>query len=484
MIGRLDYKWIVGIVFVFGLFMELLDMTIVNVALPVIGRDLDVSRDEATTLQWIVTAYLLSLAVFIPVSGWAGDRFGTKRIFMLALFVFTASSLLCGLAWSVESLIAFRVLQGVGGGILTPVGTAMLFRAFPPEERAKGAALLMIPLVVAPASGPVIGGYLAEYQDWRWIFLINIPVGAFALAFAGLYLREERQESAGRVDVPGFLLAAVGLGALLYALAQAGNNGFDDLRVIGFGLPGLVLLAVFAIVELRTREPMIDVRLFNNRLFTASNMVQLVGQGGFMGALFLLPLLLQEEMGLSPLESGLTTFPQAIGIVCMAQVASRVYGRVGPRRMMMAGMAGGALSSLALMLVDLETSQWWIRLIMLGRGTSFGLGLVALQTATFATISPTDMGRASAVFSSGRQVAGSFGVALVATVLTSRLAAHGAVFGGGDLSAYRETFAAAAVLTAFGAVAAFLVNDEEAAPSMRRAHVMPPADEIAPVAAS
>ena len=193
MISRLDYKWIVGIVFVFGLFMDLLDMTIVNVALPKLGEDLNVNREEAaSTIQWVVTGYLLSLAVFIPVSGWAGDRFGTKRIFMIALFIFTSGSLLCALAWNIESLIAFRVLQGAGGGILTPVGTAMLFRAFPPEERAKGAAILMVPMVVAPASGPVLGGYLVEYHDWRWIFLINIPVGLLGLVFAGLFLREEK----------------------------------------------------------------------------------------------------------------------------------------------------------------------------------------------------------------------------------------------------------------------------------------------------
>src|SRR3990170_3667453 len=208
MLGKLEYKWIVGIVFVFGLFMDLLDMTIVNVAIPQLAQEFNT---DTTTIQWVVTGYLLSLAVFIPVSGWAGDRFGTKRIFMVALLLFTSASLLCGLAWNIESLVAFRVLQGVGGGILTPVGTAMLFRAFPPEERAKGAAVLMIPMVVAPASGPVLGGYLVEYQDWRWIFLINIPVGVLGLLFAGFFLKEDRQPHPGRVDVPGFILASSGL---------------------------------------------------------------------------------------------------------------------------------------------------------------------------------------------------------------------------------------------------------------------------------
>ena len=487
MLKRLDYKWIVGIVFVFGLFMDLLDMTITNVALPTLAIEFAAG---ATTIEWVVTAYLLSLAVFIPVSGWAGDRFGTKRIFMLALFIFTAGSLLSGLAWNIEALIAFRVLQGVGGGILTPVGTAMLFRAFPPEERARGAAILIIPMVVAPASGPVLGGYLVQYHDWRWIFLINIPVGMAGLIFAGLFLREQKQDSPGHVDVPGFLLAAGGLAALMYALAQAGPHGFDDREVIVFGLTGLALIIAFAALELRVSEPMIDVRLFRNRLFTAANIVQLLGQGGLMGALFLLPLLLQAEMGLTPLESGLTMFPQAIGVVTMVQVAGRIYGRVGPRRMMMVGMFGATLTTLAFLLVDLNTDEWWIRGIMLARGWSFALTLIPLQTATFATIGGADMGRASAVFNAGRQVAASFGVALLATVLAARLGHYDAALGNpatrdGALSAFHDAFIIAAALTVVGIFSSLLISDKEAAPSMRRrGGPIPEEEEREPIAAA
>ena len=481
MLKRLDYKWIVGIVFVFGLFMDLLDMTITNVALPTLAKDFEAG---ATTIEWVVTGYLLSLAIFIPVSGWAGDRFGTKRIFMLALAIFTLSSLACGLAWNIESLIAFRFLQGVGGGILTPVGTAMLFRAFPPAERARAAAILMIPMVVAPASGPVLGGYLVEFHSWRWIFLINVPVGVLGLVFAGMFLREQKQDNPGRPDVPGFILAAAGLGSLLYALAQAGSHGLDNSTVLLFGLTGLAILAVFAIVELRAAEPMIDVHLFRNKLFSATNSVQLVGFGGLMGSLFLLPLLLQAEMGLTPLESGLTTFPQAIGVVTMIQVAGRIYGRVGPRRMMMVGMAGAALTTLAFLLVDLETSQWWIRLIMFLRGWSFALTFIPLQTATFATICPHQMGRASAIFNAGRQVAASFGVALIATVLTNRLDHHSAVLGSpatreGALTAFHEAFAVGAALTVLGILVSLLISDKEAAPSMRPAPAPEDAGEAA-----
>jgi EmrB/QacA subfamily drug resistance transporter len=490
MISRLDYKWIVGIVFVFGLFMDLLDMTIVNVAIPELARDLNVNPEEgASTIQWVVTGYLLSLAVFIPVSGWAGDRFGTKRIFLTALFLFTSASLLCGLAWNIESLIAFRVLQGVGGGILTPVGTAMLFRAFPPEERAKGAAILMIPMVVAPASGPVLGGYLVEYHDWRWIFFINIPIGILGLVFAALYLREEKQADTGRLDVPGFVLAAAGLAAVMYALAQAGIHGFGDTQVLAIGALGLGILGLFVYQELRARQPMIDMRLFNNRLFTTMNIAQIVGYSGMMGGLFLLPLLLQAEMGLSPFESGLTTFPQAIGVVSMVQFAGRIYNGVGPRRMMMAGMLGSAITTLSFLLIDLDTSPWWIRLIMLCRGWSFALILIPIQTATYATIRPQEMGRASAVFNANRQVAASFGVALLATVLSNRLDANGSFLGDpatreAAVTAFHEAFVVAAVLSLLGMVAAAFISDREATAMMRRAQAPPVQEEIAPVVAS
>jgi EmrB/QacA subfamily drug resistance transporter len=467
----IDYKWLVAIVFVIGIFMDLLDSTITNVAVPTLAKEFDVST---TTIEWVVTGYLLSLAVFIPVSGWAGDRFGTKRVFLFALTVFTVSSLLCGTAWNIESLIGFRVLQGVGGGMLTPVGTAMLFRAFPPAERAQAGALMTIPIVVAPASGPVLGGYLVEFHSWQWIFWINVPVGLLGLLVAAIYLREEKQEQPGRFDVPGFVLSGAGLSTLLYALAEAGSHGFGNAIVLSFGFAGIALLAAFAAVELRTPEPMIDIRLLGNKLFRAMNTVQLLGYGGMMGALFLLPLLLQAQMGLSPFQSGLTTFPQAIGVVAMAQVTGRLYGHVGPRRLMMAGLVVVTLSTLCFLQVQLDTSQWWIRGIMLIRGCGFALMLVPLQTATYATIRPQDTGRASAIYNTNRQVAASFGVALLATVLSNRLAHHGAELGSpatqhGALLAFHEAFFAAAVLAVLGiVVAALLVDDKEAAGTMRQ----------------
>jgi EmrB/QacA subfamily drug resistance transporter len=468
LLKRIEYKYLVGVVFVFGLFMDLLDMTITNVALPTLQTEFSA---PTTTIEWVVTGYLLSLAIFIPVSGWAGDRFGTKRVFMFALGVFTLASLLCALSWTIGALIAFRIMQGIGGGMLTPVGTAMLFRAFPPSERAKASAVLAIPAVVAPATGPVLGGYLVEYQSWHWIFLINVPIGLAGLLFAALVLREGKEENAGRLDVPGFLLGSFGLAAVVYALAEAGTHGFDNGRVISFGVGGLALLGAFAVLELNVAEPMIDVRLLKNRLFAAANAVQLLSMAGMQGALFLLPLFLQAERGMTPLESGLTTFPQAIGVVLIVQPAQRIYRRFGPRRMMIAGMIGATITTFAFLAVGLETDAWWIRLIQVGRGVSFGLTLVPLQAATFATIRSEDTGRASAIFNSGRQVAASFGVALIATVLTNRMTHHAAQMGNprttaGAVLGFHDAFFVAGLLAIVGIVASFIIRDEDAVSTM------------------
>src|SRR3990172_2933257 len=286
---RLEYKWLVATVFVFGIFMTLLDMTIVNVALPTFAKDFNA---PTTTMEWVVRGYLLSLAVFIPASGWVGDRFGTKRTFMFALIVFTLGSVLCAVAWNIQALIAFRVFQGMGGGMLTPVGMAMLFRAFPPAERAQASAVLAIPTVVAPASGPVLGGYLVEFQSWHWIFLINVPIGIAGLVVAGLSLREQKQANPGRLDVPGLLLSGVGLATLMYALAEAGTRGLGDVRVLAIGFAGLAVIGLFAVVEVRAKQPMVDIRLLRDKLFRAATAVQFAAFSGFGGALFLLPLLL------------------------------------------------------------------------------------------------------------------------------------------------------------------------------------------------
>ncbi len=461
---KLEYKWMVGIVFVLALFMDLLDMTIVNVAVPTLaGKFLATT----TTIEWVITGYLLSLAIMIPISGWLGDRFGTKRMFVVALGLFLTGSLLCGAAWNVNSLIAFRVLQGTGGGMLTPIGMTMLFRAFPPSERAAASAVLVIPITLAPALGPILGGYLVDYHSWRWIFYLNLPVGMLALVASLLLLREEKQPSTGKLDLPGFLLAAAGLVTLVYALTIAGHDGIGNAKVLAIGAASLAILTAFTLVELKTKEPMINVRLLTDKLFAVSNVVQLVGNAGQMGSFFLLPIFLQTQKGLDAFHVGLVTFPMAVGVALVAQPASALYPKLGPRRMMVAGFTGVTVMTFALVLIDYGTSDWLIAASMLFRGMFFALMIIPMQAATFATIRPQDTGQASSIFNVGRQVAASLGVAILATVLTTRLIDHHAILGDpatrmAALSAFHDAFFAAGALSILGIVASLWVDDEKA----------------------
>jgi EmrB/QacA subfamily drug resistance transporter len=475
---RFPYKYLVATAFVAGLFMDIMDTTIVNVALPTLGERFHAGN---ATLEWVVTGYLLSLAVWVPASGWVGDRFGTKRTFLFALTMFTLGSALCGIAPNIGALIAFRILQGVGGGMMTPVGTAMLYRAFPPHERAQASAILSIPTFIAPTLGPILGGWLVTDVSWRWIFYVNLPVGVLGIIFCALFLREHTEEKAGSFDVLGFLFSGIGLASVLYALSQAPEVGWTSPRVAGVGLAGILLFVALVVVELRIPEPMLQLRLFRDRMFRGANLVGFALSCTMIGILFLLPLFLQQLLGLTALESGLTTFPQALGMLATVQLTSRLYPRIGPRRMMAAGLLGVTLSSSLFLFVGLGTDLWWIRGIMLLRGISMAFAMIPMQVASFATISRQDTGRASSLTNTNRQVAGSFGVAVLATVLVSRTTSHvrsalasaepataHAAAQHATLLAFHEAFGVALIFAVIGIAFTAAIHDEDAAASMRR----------------
>lgn len=468
-----DYKRVVAAAFVVGVFMDVLDVTIVNVALPTIGRRFGSSD---TGLEWVVTAYLLSLAVWIPASGWFGDRIGTKRVFLTALAVFTLGSAMCGLAQSIGQLIAFRVAQGVGGGMMVPVGQSMLFRAFPPGERARASAVLSIPSVLGPALGPVLGGVITTHASWRWIFLINIPFGFAAFAFSAKYLKEHREPTTGEFDRGGFMLSALAFGSLLFGLAEVPRRGWHAPISLGPALAGLVLLGVLVAYETWHPDPMLAFRLFRDRMFRVGNVVGLFGMGAFVGSLFLLPLYLQRLRGLSPQTSGLTTFTQALGYIAVSRTVGKVYLRVGPRRMIVAGLVLSGIFNLAFVNLGVETNLWWIRLIMFGRGTCLPMLFIPLQASSFANISPRDTGRGSSLFSTARQVSSALGVAVLGAILFTALKAKTAtavaagVTGRAlqeiQLDAYHRAFLWVAIFYFVGAVVSLLVRDADAANTM------------------
>jgi EmrB/QacA subfamily drug resistance transporter len=457
------YKYVVAAVFVSALFLDLLDVTIVNVALRSIGEDL-----HTESIDWVVLAYTLSLSVWIPASGWMGDRFGTKRVFLVALTLFVAGSMACGAAQTIGQLIAFRALQGVGGGMLTPIGIAMLFRAFPPIERARASTIVMIPTLVAPALGPVLGGLITDTVGWRWIFFVNVPFGAAALAFGMRYLREHTEPTAGPFDVLGFVLSAVGLASITYAINEGPFIGWINPWVIGLGVVGPLAFAALVYVETHVEFPMLALRLLKLRLFRATNVVMAFAMASFLGLTFVMPLFLQSLRGLDPLHSGLTTFPQAIGILISSQIAGRLYTRVGPRRLMVGGLVGAAVSMSCLLFVGLETDLWWVRIIMFLRGFAMGFCFVPSQAASYAEIAPADNGRASAIFSTQRQMSASIGVALMATVLASfTTLTETPTDLSRALTGYHLTFALCVLLCVIAAVlGAVMIHDSDAAATM------------------
>ena len=464
--GRsLEYKYIVAIVYVVALFLDILDVTIVNVAIPKLGVDFRTENGE-----WIVLGYTLSLAVWIPVSGWLGDKFGTKRVFMFAFAAFVAGSLLCSMAQTINQLIAFRVFQGVGGGMLTPVGVSMLFRAFPPIERAKASTYIMIPTLLAPALGPILGGLLVTHASWRWIFLINVPIGIVGLIFGSLYLREQREPTTGKFDIPGFILSGGSLALIVYALSQGPRVGWGSAEVVITLAVGLIGGVAMVWVETHVAEPMLALRLFANRIFRQCNVVSALSTMSFLGLLFVMPLYLQLLRGEDALHSGLTTFPQAFGVLISSQFAGRLYTRIGPRRLMTGGLLAAGLVIASFVRVDMHTSLWMLRSMMFARGLCMGFAFVPMQAASYATIKPADNGRASAIFTTQRQVAVSIGVAILASVLASYMSLSKPPSSPAEiaraLTGYHVAFGLAALFAILSAVAASFIRDSDAAATM------------------
>jgi EmrB/QacA subfamily drug resistance transporter len=458
----------VAIVYVVTMFVNILDSTIVTVVLPTLAREFNAGTES---IDWVVTGYLLSLAVWIPASGWIGDRIGTKRTFLFAILVFTGGSVLCGLATSLVQLVVFRIIQGVGGGMLTPIGFAMLMRTFPPEERANASKILIVPTAMAPASGPIIGGFLTDWLDWRWVFFVNLPICLAAFGFGLVFLREHREARPGRFDLPGFVLSAAGLAAILYALSRGPGHGWGSPVVLASGLGGLVCFALLVPIELRQHLPMLQLRLLTDRLFRTVMLVSACATGAFLGTLFAMPLFLQQVRGTSALESGLTTFPEAVGVMSLAQLSGRLYPRVGPRRLMVAGLLGLAFFLLLLTRVDTGTNLWVVRLLMFAVGGSMSFVFIPLQASAFARIPSSDTGRASAIYNTQRQMSSALGVAVLATILAARLPAGGATGAGPFLDqqvgAFHDVFVVGAVIALLGAAVALSVRDADAEGTMR-----------------
>src|SRR5215470_10138679 len=323
-------------VFVLGAIMTILDATIVNVALPTLGQEFGAS---IATIQWVPTIYLLAFASVIPLTGWASDRFGAKRVWLASLTAFMAGSLLCGLSGSIPGLIVSRVLQGLGGGMIMPVGQTILAQAAGPARIGRVMSIVGVPLLLGPIAGPVIGGAIVSSASWRWIFFVNLPVGVVALVLARWLLPAVPAQRRVRLDIIGLALLPGGIAVLLYGLGRIGSGGASDSAVpLAAIAAGLALVASFCIHALRTQQPLIDVRLFARRGFSAAALTNLVLGIALFGVALLLPLYFEIVRGRTPLETGLLLVPQGLGAALAMPAAGSLTDRIGARPVVVTGI--------------------------------------------------------------------------------------------------------------------------------------------------
>ncbi len=422
--GSISYKWTVLMVTVVGMFMSILDQTVVNVALPHI---ISVFNASVNSVQLVVTGYALALAIIIPATGYLQDTFGSKRMWMFSLAAFTIGSMLCGLAWNTPSLIVFRVLQGLGGGMLQPLAFAMIYRVVPPAERGFTMGILGIPLLVAPAIGPTLGGWLVEFVDWRTIFMINVPIGVLGLFMSISFLHESEITRGLKFDIAGFLTAAVAFSCSLVALSNAPQDGWTAPYIVVLLVTSAIFFAAWIVVELRAGDPLLDLRLFQDGIFTVGAVVLFVVTTAMFGAAFLLPLFLQQIRGLGAMETGLLLLPQGVAAAVIMPVGGKLFDKIGARPLLVFGLLMLAIATWIYVSLDVTTPDHIVVLALILRGAAMGFIFMPLQTAMMNRVPLQKINRGSSLTSAVRQLFASFGIAVVATVLTGRQTFHQAV---------------------------------------------------------
>ena len=421
---RLERRAIViAAVVVLGMVMATLDTTIVNVALERLGDDFSAPFDS---VQWVVTAYLLALACVIPLTGWATTRFGIKRVWLYAVGLFAGGSALCALAWSLDSLIAFRVLQGLGGGLLIPVGTLIITRTAGPDQLGRLMGIVGVPMLLGPVLGPVIGGAIVEHASWKWIFLVNVPVGIAALRLAMRELpADEGPRAAVPLDVRGLALLSPGLVLLTYGLAELSRAGALAAGSLAPLVGGAVLIAGFCVAARHAPHPLIDLGLFRSRSFSAAAVATLMVGAALFGGLLLLPLYYQVARGQSPLGAGLLLAPQGIGAALAMPIAGRLTDRVGGGRVALVGLTVVAAATLVFTDLTPDTPLALLAGTLVVRGIGMASSMIPVMTAAYATLPRESLPSATTALNVVQRVGGSLGTAILAVILQNQLSAAG-----------------------------------------------------------
>ncbi len=415
---------VAGVV-VLGAIMSILDITVVNVALPTFQEVFSTDGQPLpySTVAWTVTAYTLALATVIPLTGWAADRFGTKRLYLTALTLFTAGSTLCATATSIEMLVGFRVLQGLGGGMLMPLGMTIMTRAAGPHRMGRLMAILGVPMLLGPIFGPILGGWLIDNYSWHWIFLINLPIGLLALGYAAAVLSKDSPEPSESFDWVGMALMSPGLALFLYGVSSIPAEGtFWSAKV---GVPatiGLAMVVAFVVYSFRPAHPLLDLRLFSNRNLTLSVITMFLFAMAFFGGLLLVPTYFQQVRGESPVDAGWLMAAQGVGAMVTMPIAGRLVDKVPVGRIVPFGLLAITGGMFALTQIDATTSyRGYILPVLFVMGLGMGATMMPLMTSALKTLTSHQVARGSTLLNISQQIASSIGVAVMSVVLTNSL---------------------------------------------------------------
>ncbi|MBE1443850.1 MULTISPECIES: MDR family MFS transporter [Paenibacillus] len=401
-----------------GMFLVILDSTIMNVAVPKLVSAFDTNL---STIQWVITAYTLSLSAIIPLAGWFSDRFSSKRMFMTSIVLFVLASVLCALAQTPEQLIIFRILQGLGGGMVAPIGIATVFSVSPPDKRGSVMGILGIPMLLAPILGPVLSGWLIEFINWHWIFFINVPVGFIALLMAWRYLPTAKPKHNSKLDVVGAILAPISFASLVFAVHQAGEKGWSNAWTLGSLIFGIVMLTIFIWHELQQKYPLLELRVFRSPAFVHGILVAWLNQIALFGSILLFPLYLQQVKGLSPLEAGLYVIPQAILSTVGINLGGKLFDRYGVRPVAIMGILSLSGSLLALTQVTANTSPLYIMCSFAFAGLGQGLTMMQINTHVLKSAPKELVSRVTPITTSAQQIMSSFGVTITMAFLAEKI---------------------------------------------------------------
>ncbi|WP_426567147.1 DHA2 family efflux MFS transporter permease subunit [Angustibacter sp. McL0619] len=415
---------VAGVV-VLGAIMSIIDITVVNVALRTFQVEFAKNGQPLaySAVAWTVTAYTLALATVIPMSGWAADRFGTKRLYMLAITLFTLGSILCATAPSIGFLIAFRVLQGLGGGMLMPVGMTIMTRAAGPARMGRLMAILGVPMLLGPIFGPILGGWLIDNFSWHWIFLINVPIGLVALIYSRFALEKDNPVPSETFDFVGMLMMSPGLALFLFGISSIpGEGGIGHPKVLIPALIGLVLMVSFVFYSFKPKHPLLDLRLFKNRNLSVSLITMFIFAAAFFGGLLLIPQFLQQVQGESPLSAGWLVAPQGIGAMVTMPIAGALTDRYPVGRIVPFGLVGIIIGMFSLTQITAESSHWGFLIpVLFVMGLGMGATMMPIMTSALKTLKHHEVARGSTLLNINQQISSSIGVAIFSVVLTNAL---------------------------------------------------------------